>query len=370
MIQPLTSSVDQFSVGCLEVLAHRLGAGPPQSQPGRELHHTHLADLARESLRVCGQSTIGDRQSLVERAMAMDGAASPANFPNLLSAAARKVLDAADPYAATTYQNWAYRMPSVPDFKPHTIIRMGAMTEMPLHVDGQGFEQWYPREEFGAVQVDSYADEFALTARMIVDDDLGGFQEALAAAPARWSATLNRLCVRVLTSTDLLPDAVALFDASRGNVRAAGGAPSTTELSEMRKLARAMTGPAGEKLGYSIARVLVPPALETTTQQVLQRDLQIRPTTAATAEPFRGQVDYDTEVLLADYDTAEQVWFGFAPVSLGRGIGYCTQTGYERLAVRDYFDARTGSRVHQFEGRFASCVVNPRAVFKNAGTGA
>jgi len=377
-IEPGAAESDTFGEAAAAVIALRVGAGTEADLPAaaRDLRHSTLMDVARESLRLHDRRHVGSPEEIASTALEGDGRPiilgaaydsmnTPGMFPNILSAAARKILAASDPYAGTTYQNWAYKMPTVPDFKPQTIIRLGEFGELPLHIDGDPFEQSSFEEGYAWIAVDSYGDEFALTPRMIVDDNLGAFQEALTDKPAAHAATLNRLCVNLLIGNVTCADGTALYhSATRGNDRTSGGAPSTSELSEIRKLMRAMTGlSAKRKLNYNVDRILVPPALETTTQQLLQSTLQILPVTTATTEPFRGQVRYDIEPMLAD--DSDVKWYSFA--TPGRAIAYCHQTGYESVRVRVYFDPRTNCRVHQFEGRFAAAVRNPKGTVRNAG---
>jgi hypothetical protein len=276
------------------------------------------------------------------------------------------VLDSTEGYAEPTYAAWARKVGPVPDFRPHTILRFTGVREMPHHVDGQPFEQTGFLEQVGHVAVDSYGDQFVLTPRMAADDTLGGFGEAIRAKREAHDATLNGLCVSLLVNNPAASDGVALFDASRSNIRTPGAAPDETELSAVRLLFRQMTDPNGRTTGRSLARLLVPSELETTTQKLLQKDLQIRPVTTATGEVFRGVVDYDVEPGLSGDSAAK--WYAFA--SGGQAaVVYCHQTGFETVAVRQFYEPGTQALVHQFEGRFCAAVLNPQGAVRNDGGG-
>ena len=362
--QPICSSLDKFSVGALETITHRMGGPPPRSAPGIELQSASIVDLCGESLRLRGRPMTGRIPEDIVAAAMGESINSPGSFPSLLSAATGMVIDAADQYSPATYPNWARRLPSVPDFKAHTIWKATGQREMPLHVDGQGFEQTTVAEQVGHIAVDEYGDEFTLTPRMVVDDALGGFGEAVKAKAESHAATLNRLCVSLLVNNAVASDGIALFDASRSNIRTPGGAPSESELSAVRLLLRQQTDPNGRVLGYSLARVLCPSELETTVQKLLQATLQMTATTTADTQPFRGQVAYDVEPILSETSAAR--WFAFA--SGGQGaIIYCHQTGYERMQVRSYLDNATQSLVFQFSGRFAAAVLSPGSAIRNDG---
>jgi len=364
-LQPLTSSQDVLATVGLEALASRMGGPTPRTPAGRELSGVSIPDLAAESLRLAGRPVVGPPERIMESAFAMDSMSGPGNFPNLLSAAAKMVLDSTDDYAPPTYTSWARKLPAVPDFKPHTLWTAAGITELPQHIDGQPFEQTTFLESVGHAAVDSYGDEFRLTPRMAGDDSLGGFGEVLRAKREAHDATLNSLCVSLLVNNPAAADGVNLFDASRGNVRTPGAAISETELSEVRKLFRAMTDPNGRTLGKTVGRVLVPSALETTCEKVLA-DLQVVPASTSDAEVFRKRIGWDTEPCL-DADSASK-WYAFAKG--GRAaVVYAHQTGVETVAVRQYYEPSTQALVHQFEGRFAAAVLNPQGAVRNDGGG-
>jgi len=365
MIQPLTSSQDVFATAGLEALASRMGGPAPRTPAGRELAGSSVKDLAAEALRLAGRRAVGTDEDVLAAAFAMDAMTGPGSFPSLLSSAVKLVLDSTEDYAPPTYTAWARKVGPVPDFKPHTLWSATGITELPQHIDGQPYEQSTFLESVGSVAVDEYGDEFVLTPRMAVDDTLGGFGEALKAKREAHDATLNSLCVSLLVNNPAAADGVNLFDASRGNVRSPGAAISETELSEVRKLFRAMVDPNGRTLGKTVGRVLVPSALETTCEKVLA-DLQVVPASTSDAEVFRKRIGWDTEPGL-DADSATK-WYAFAKG--GRAaVVYAHQVGYETCQVRRYLDNRTQSLCFQFTGRFAAAVLNPQGVCRNDGGG-
>jgi len=363
MIRPLTASADVFATGALEALVAAMGGPPPQSQPGRDLANASIADLCGESLRLRGRSMPGGLPEDTVAAAMAESPNSPGSFPNLLSAATGMVIDSADQYAAPSYANWARKLPSVPDFKPSSIWKATGTREMPMHVDGQPYEQTTFAEQIGHIAVDEYGDEFTLTPRMVVDDALGGFAEAVRAKVEAHAATLNRLCVELLTNNAVASDGIAMFDASRSNIASPGGVPSESELSAVRLLLRQQTDPNGRVLGYSLARVLCPSELETTVEKVLA-DLQVVPASTSDAEPFRRRIGFDVEPILSETSAAR--WFAFA--SGGQGaVVFTHQRGYEKMQVRQYRDNATQSLVFQFSGRFAAAVLSPGSAIRNDG---
>lgn len=384
-VEPTESAQEKFAEAAVAVLARRCGVETDgdMGAASRSLQHASLLDIARESLRVAnGRAAVGSPDDIARAALGMGPQGqvdiyaadtpyhTPGDFPNILSGLARKTLEAAPPYVGTTYQTWAYRRAPLPDFKPATLVRFGEFGEFPLHVDADDFEQSSLEEDYAWIQVDSYGDEAALTPKMILDDDLGAFTDALQDKSRAHDQTLNRLCIDLLTGNVNCTDGVALFNAvNHGNDRAAGNPPSTVELSAMRLLLRRQTGVGGRrKLNYTVNIVLVPEDLETVTEQLLLLNLEITPTTTATTEPFRGRIQWAVEPMLADHSTV--IWYGFAAPAQARSIVYAHQRGFERMVTRNYFNPKNNCRMFQFEGRMAAAVNNYRGIVRNAGAGA
>jgi hypothetical protein len=293
---------------------------------------------------------------------------TPGDFPNILSATGRRILETAPQYVGTTFQDWAYRRQSLPDFKPATLVRTGEFGEFPLHPDGHDFEQSTFAEGTAWIAVDEYGDEFGLTPRMIVDDDLGAFYDALTDKVAAHDHTLNGLCVNLLTGNPTLSDGYALFGTDHANLVSLGAAPNDTELAAMRLLLRRQKGiSAKRKLNQTVNMLLIPEDIETTTEKFLSPNVRVVPITDATADIWRGRVRFLVEPRLADVSTT--AFYGFADPRQSRSIVYCYQTGFERMNSKNYYNPKNNCRIWQFSGRFAAAVSNYRGVVKNNGTG-
>ncbi len=373
---------DRFATAALEALEHQCGiaaADAKLSAHARDLQYASLLDLATISLEQGGTRVRGMLPDDIA-AMALQGpelrvgAAEqayqrPGDLPIVFSNLAGRVRDQAMEFAPSTYRMWASQFRSVPDFKPATIVRTGEFSEFPRVPDGDDFEQDDIGEEASWIAADSYGKEWALTPRMFVDNDLGAFQDAVQDNQIAHELTLNRLCIDLLTGNAAASDGKALYHTDHGNDRAAGNSPSTTELSEMRKLLRKQVGVGQRRtLSLTLRRLLIPTDLETTTQQLLAATLNIVPETESNAQIFRGQVAYDVDPMLDDAST--QVYYGFGDPRIARAIRFTFQRGYERMRVRNYFNPKNNSRVWQFEGRFAAAIDNWRGTVRNAGTGA
>lgn len=379
------ASQEKFHEAAVESLLRRQFGreieGTP-SQGARELEHISLMDLARESLRVQGARHNDLRrvhpEEIIRAAMRGNGAEhilgadspyqTPGDFPYIMSALASKALDVTPEYVGTTFQYWAHRRQSVPDRKPATLIRTGEFGEFPEHLDGDTYEQSSLSEERSWIVASEYGDEFGFTPMMMEHDDLGALMDALGDKRAAHDQTLNRLCVNLLVGNVTIFDGVALFHvASHVNDVAAGGgaAPNTAQLSAVRLLLRQMTGQKGRQLNQTVWGLLIPEALETTTQQLLLPSVTVVPVTTATGEIFRGQVKWWVEPMLTANSAA--IWYAFANPARARSIVYCYQRGYERMRSTNYYNPQNNCRIFQFAGRFAAGVNNYRGVIRNAG---
>lgn len=380
---------DKFAMAAVDALWHRSGspvAAAARPLPeGRDLRYKSLLQIAELTLTRAGQRVMGDPDDIAALALRGDGSTivirasggvdgdagfgRPGDFPNLLSALAGKMLDLPMEYFPSTYRNWAYQLPAVPDFKPKTILAAGEFGEFPRVPDGDDFTSSTIGEEASWIAADSYGDEFPLTPRMIVDDNLGAFEEAVRDKTTAHDMTLNRLCVDLLTGNAVAGDGNNLYDsANHGNDIAggSGGPPSQAQLSSIRLLLRGQTGVSKKrKLNLSIKGLLIPSELETTTQQLLSTNVRVIPVTTATGEIFRGEIDYWVEPMLSDASALQ--WYAFANKALIRPIVYVHQVGFETMKSRLYFNPKNNSRVFQAEGRMAAAIRNWRGTVRNAG---
>ncbi len=379
-IRGVDSERDKFQEAAATALARRANVGrdKPISGVAKSLEYASLLRIAEQSIRIQGGRAVGDPDTIASAALGdptslrLMGADVPyggaAEFPLILSALANKVLEAAPPYVSTTYQYWAYRRGPLPDFKPQNLVKLGEFGEFPLVPEGDDFTQSTFSSQHGYIAVDQYGDEFALTPRMVLNDDLNAFTEALTDKQAAHDQTLNRLCVNLLVGNPTCVDGNALFDdTNHGNDVASGGAaPDTTELNKFRLRLRKQTGVSGKrKLNYTLYGLLVPEDLETTTQQLLDATLAMVAVTSATTNPYKGKVTWWVEPMLGE--SSAKKYYGFANPAAARAIVYAHQVGFETMKRRNYFNPKNNSQMFQFEGRFAAAIADWRGVCRTKG---
>ena len=315
----------------------------------------------------------------------------PGDFPGILSALMGKMLDNAEELVETTYAEWTAKIESVQDFKPKTIHAIGEFGELPEHEDAATFDESLNAEEAAWLQVAEYADNWTLTPRMIINDDLQALQDVAYAKQEAHELTLERLCVNLLTSNAPAQDSVQLFDYSTrvatvngGSVNindvasGSGGAPSTTQLALMRKYARKIYGlNLKQKLNQTLKLILIPEDLEQATENVLLVGTgagtsnqvgggvgAVLPTSETNAQIFRGRVAYKVVPLLAEASALQ--WYAITS-SMRTAIVTTHMKGFEQMRATSWFEPRNGCRVWNFMGRMAAAIRTWRTIIRNAG---
>lgn len=408
-VRPGAASVDKFSAGAMEALGERLGLpslGSEASGYAESLRFHSVMDVARQSLALANYRTElmdptqvahaalrgnGADIELIPRVVVDDqgrrrvkyqiGSASPlaagadgggynrpSDFPNLMSNLMGRMLLPALEETETTYREWAFRMATLPDFRPKTVMELGAFGELPEHIDGYDFEGVRsPSEEANFIQVGSYGQEWSMTPKMMIDDDLDGLSRIVDEHVSAHERTINRLCINLLVGNPTMPDGTALFHADHTNLidTGSGGVPQQSQFKAVRLKLRKQTGVgAVTKLNQKFWGILIPEDLEEDTERALA-NLPIMPTAASGVETFRGKVRWMVDTMLGEASAA--VWYGMANPQRSRAICYAHQTGFESLRVRVYFNDKNNCRVHQFEGRFAAIARTHRGIVKNVG---
>jgi len=395
------SPLETIVAGSIEALHHRIQASGQHTAQGRQAPGRQAPEpkplsaaarpFMRMSLQQIAAATIdakGYRSSqmdpedvaaaflglapreLTPLAAFNDGSYNaPGLYPNTLSALAGKIMGEAMEFAQATYALWTQRLDDVPDFKPKTIIRLGNSGELPLLEDGKDPTQSSVAEEVSWISVDQYSDDWKMTPRMILNNDLQSWAAMAADKQIAHELTINRLAVNVITGNPTLVDTIALFHASHGNLVASGSgaAPSQTSAATMRQLMRAQKGVGGvRRARFGPAIALVPTTLETNAEQTFE-PYGVVPVVDTNINTFRGKVQVAVEPMLDDADTL--AWYMFANPALAWTVCHMFQTGYGQGGkTRTYYNPSNNCQVFNIEGRFGVAASNYRGAVKNAGS--
>jgi hypothetical protein len=281
-----------------DALAVRMAGGTPADDVKPFLADS-LLDTARGALTRAGQSVRGlSADEVFTRA-----AHTTSDFPLVVSNAMNKV--ALDSYAAAQSPLKALaRQRTLPNFKASTSIRLGEVGRLePLAESGE-ITATTRAENGESFKLATYARRIDVTRELLINDDLGLLGDLTRAFGEAAAATEADIMVALLTSNPDLSDGTPVFDASRGNIGAAGD-PDVATLDAARKAMRSVTGLDGKTLVAVTPRyLLVGPELETTAEAFLA---SIYAAATEDVNPFSGKLTLMVEPRITD-----DSWYVFA----------------------------------------------------------
>lgn len=382
---------DKFFAAAEESLLHRLNSqavrGKQISAEARDLRYMTLLQMAEQSLRLQNVRTQGLPPDEIA-AMALgqsagdmfiragDFTARTTDFPNIMAAVANKMLMQTAEEAGFTFREWSAELSPVADFNPRSLLQTGQFPEFDQLSEGQDFDRVTTDEQAAWIAADQFGQEWAMTAKMIQNNSLDAFGDAIVGNQMAHDATLNRLHINMLLGSGAICwDGKALWHTDHANAVASGqgGAPSLDQLQKMREVLRSQKGigkGASRRLAYTLNLILAGIKNETALDQVLgtTKIAQIAVPTAETGvNVFRGNLDYAIDAMIDDEATSA-AWYGFTKNATAKPIVHVFMQGYERMKVRTYYDPKNNSRVWQFEGRFACAVRDWKGLVKNPGS--
>ncbi|MGE0919446.1 prohead protease/major capsid protein fusion protein [Trichlorobacter lovleyi] len=180
-----------------------------------------LRELARESLRVAGQSITGNPMDMIGRAL------TTSDLPAILANVANRSLFEGYAAADETWQTWC-GIGSASDFKTNTIARVGEMDD--LDEIGEEDEYKYGKRSDGKEEykIATFGKLFSISRQTIINDDLGALTDIPAAFGEAWSRKVGDIAYAVLIANSAMGDGVALFHADHSNLGTAGVVSETT----------------------------------------------------------------------------------------------------------------------------------------------
>jgi HK97 family phage prohead protease len=338
-----------------DALHSRLTGAKPSDQ-ARPFMAESLRDMARAAVEASGQSTRGmDADSLFRAAIH-----GTSDFPALLNATGNRVLMDAYQVAASPIRTLA-RQTTLADFRPASKLKLsdvGALQEL----TEQGEIKHTTRgEAVESYSLKTYATQFSISRKALINDDLGAFRDWGATAGRMAAETEANVLVGLLLSNPTMgEDEENLFDAAHGNLAASGGALSVTTLGAARKAMRGMKGLDGKTpINATPRHLVVGPELETTAEQVLA---SIYAATVDDVNPFGGKLS-----LLVEPRISGNRWYVFAdPAALP-----CLEYAYLSSAQGPQMASREGWDVLGMEYRvvldFGAGAIDWRGAYLNPG---
>jgi HK97 family phage prohead protease len=285
--------VDALSVRLGGASVLRDNAGQLRAMlPGAAAYSRHsLAEMAAVVLSERAMPRdAAQREEVLRRAMH-----TTSDFPIIFESSINRVLAARYQVQQPTYRRIAARR-NFRDFRPHDQIRVGDFPMLQKVGESGEIKFGSFGESKETVAVVPYAVQFALSRRMLVDDNIGAIDQMIGSY-GQTVATFeeNTFYAMKLVASGagpmLLEGNQRVFHSSRGNLAAAGGVINTTTLSAARAAMRKQKNQSGTLLNLVARILLVGPDKETEADQAVA---VITPTEAGNVNPFSAKFEVVT----------------------------------------------------------------------------
>jgi HK97 family phage prohead protease len=330
-------------------------SGTAPSEEAKPFMAESLRDMARAAVEASGQSTRGmDADQLFRAAMH-----TTSDFPNLLTSTGNRTLMAAYQVAQSPLKQIA-RQATLADFRPASKLKLsdvGALQE--LSESGE-IKSTTRGEAVESYSLRTYATQFSISRKALINDDLGAFRDWGATAGRMAAETEANVLVGLLLSNPIMgEDGENLFDTAHGNLGTAG-ALNVANLGLARKAMRGMKGlDKVTPINATPRFLVVGPEQETTAEQVLA---SIYAATVADVNPFAAKL-----TPLVEPRISGNRWYLFAdPAALP-----CMEYAYLSSAQGPQMASREGWDVLGMEYRvvldFGAGATDWRGAFLNPG---
>ncbi|MCA3506233.1 MAG: Mu-like prophage major head subunit gpT family protein [Rhodobacter sp.] len=280
-------------------------SGTAPSEEAKPFMVETLRDMARAAVEASGNSTRGmDADQLFRAAMH-----TTSDFPNLLNSTGNRTLMAAYQVAQSPLKQIA-RQATLADFRPASKLKLSDVGALQELTESGEIKSTTRGEAVESYSLRTYATQFSISRKALINDDLGAFRDWGATAGRMAAETEANVLVALLLSNPTMgEDSQALFHAAHGNLGTAG-ALNVANLGLARKAMRGMKGlDKVTPINATPRYLVVGPDQETTAEQVLA---SIYAATVADVNPFATKL-----TPLVDPRIAGNRWYLFAdPASL------------------------------------------------------
>lgn len=292
-----------------------------------------LRDHARAAVEATGTSTRGmDADQLFRAAMH-----TTSDFPNLLTSTGNRTLMGAYQAAQSPIKTTLARQATMADFRPATRLKLFDVGLLEKVSETSEIKSTTRGETKESYSLDTYATQFAISRKALINDDLGAFRDWGATAGRMAAETeANLLLSKLLSNPVMGEDGLALFHANHGNL-AAGAALDVAALDAARKAMRGMKALDGKTpINATPKYLVVGPELETTAEQVLA---SIYAATVADVNAFSGKLSLLVEPRITDEsfyvfaDPAVLPVLEYAYLSSAQGPQMASREGWDVLGM-------------------------------------
>jgi HK97 family phage prohead protease len=337
----------------VDALTARATRSTPSDQ-AREFMGVRMLELARE------RAGLSPRER--DPITILRAANTTSDFPLILEAAANKILLMRYSAATPTYRMIAQRR-DLNDFKTTKLLRAGDFPTLQAYKEDGEIKAGTINEGRETVILGSYGRILRMTRQMIINDDLGAFDDV--------AGSIGRMIARFENSTfyamkgvgsglgPTLADGKRLFHADHGNLTGSGTAIDVTSLGVGRAAMRKQTDLDGNPLNLAAAVLLVGPDRETVAEQYTA---QVQPVINSSVNPFAGRLTVVTDAsitgnaweLYANPDDAAAFSYGYLADAPGPRVLTEEPFNVDGVAFRATLDFYAGA-------------IDYRPAYRNAG---
>jgi HK97 family phage prohead protease len=337
-------------------------SGTAPSDEARPFMGETLRDMARACVEASGVSTRAmDADTLFRAAMH-----TTSDFPNLLTSTGNRTLMGAYEAAQSPVKTALARRSTMADFRPGTRLKLSDIGTLEKVSESGEIKHTSRGEASESYALDTYATQFAISRKALINDDLGAFRDWGATAGRMAAETEANLILNLLLSNPVMgEDSKALFHADHGNLSASPAAlgdagAGVTALSEARQALRGMKALDGKTpINATPKFLLVGPEQETEAEQLLS---DLAAATWGDVNPFASKLS-----LLVEPRITDNQWYVFADPAVMPVLEY----SYLSSAQGPQMASREGWDVLGMEFRvvldFGCGAIDWRGAFKNAG---
>lgn len=183
----------------------------------RDLAGFSLRELARESLRMAGQSVGGSPLEMVGRAL------TSSDLPTILGNIANLSLMEGWDTSGETWQTWC-ATGSVSDFKIHTMARVGESDDLDEIPEDAEYKHGSESEQKEQYKVVTYGKLYNISRQAIINDELAVLTDKPRGMGEAAARKVGDLPYAVLTANAAMGDGVALFHTTTHKNLASSGA--------------------------------------------------------------------------------------------------------------------------------------------------
>ena len=298
-----------------------------------------------------------DKEELIQRAM------STSDFPVLLSNVANKMLDMAFTEAEATFDVWTQAV-DVKDFKQGVAAHMQTGGKLQKVAENGELKNIEFGENGEVFKLETYGAKFRVTRQMLINDDLGAFQNFFEEFGSMARRSANSIVYDLLQGRGefanyTMSDGKAIFDATtHKNYDATGAAIATAPLTSARTKMRRQEEN-GVKLNITPKYLLVSPENETAALQLLNSESDPAANNSGVVNVHRNTLD-----VVVDSELEATPWYLAAP---RRTIKVLYLQGTGRKPIVRESDRNLSGVTFECVFDFGVYAEDFRGLYKNAG---